>query len=78
MLDVGPDLVAGGLLLWPNDLQNTEKRPVVVEDESGEDTIAVRTMCYLSLSYDHRIIDGKTADEFLARIKHSLETDSPD
>ena len=55
-----------------------EKRPVVVADRGGEDTIVARTMCYLSLSYDHRVIDGKTADDFLARIKHSLETDSGD
>ena len=41
-------------------------------------TIEARPMCYLSLSYDHRVIDGKTADDFLARIKHSLEADSRD
>ncbi len=55
-----------------------EKRPVVVADQSGKDTVVARTMCYLSLSYDHRVVDGKTADDFLARIKNSLETDSSD
>jgi len=46
-----------------------EKRPVVVDD-----AIAIRHMVYLSLSWDHRMIDGATASQFLARLKESLET----
>ena len=46
-----------------------EKRPVVVDD-----AIAIRHMVYLSMSWDHRIIDGATAAKFLARIKQNLET----
>lgn len=49
------------------------KRPVVV---SG-DAIAVRSMAYLSLSYDHRALDGATADRFLAHIKNTLENQCP-
>ena len=46
-----------------------EKRPVVVDD-----AIAIRHMVYLSMSWDHRIIDGATAARFLGRLKHNLET----
>jgi pyruvate dehydrogenase E2 component (dihydrolipoamide acetyltransferase) len=46
-----------------------EKRPVVIDD-----TIAIRNMVYLSMSWDHRIIDGATAAKFLARLKENLET----
>jgi 2-oxoglutarate dehydrogenase E2 component (dihydrolipoamide succinyltransferase) len=49
-----------------------EKRPVVVDDAIG-----IRPMAYLSLGYDHRIIDGAVADEFLAHIKKTLETWDP-
>jgi 2-oxoisovalerate dehydrogenase E2 component (dihydrolipoyl transacylase) len=48
------------------------KRPVVVTHH-GEDTIAIRAMCYLSLSFDHRLIDGATADQFLSVVKQQLE-----
>jgi len=48
------------------------KRPVVVEVD-GEDAIAIRPMMYLSLSYDHRVVDGLTANEFLHRVKEYLE-----
>ncbi len=44
-----------------------QKRPVVVTVE-GVDSIAIKTMCYLSFSFDHRIMDGATADHFLARV----------
>ena len=47
-----------------------EKRPVVL---AGTDAIAVRSMAYLSLSYDHRLIDGAVADRFMAGVKGSLE-----
>jgi 2-oxoisovalerate dehydrogenase E2 component (dihydrolipoyl transacylase) len=50
-----------------------EKRPVVVETEFG-DNIAIRPMAYLSLSFDHRAIDGATADRFLATVKAHLES----
>jgi pyruvate dehydrogenase E2 component (dihydrolipoamide acetyltransferase) len=45
-----------------------EKRPVVVND-----AIAVRSMCYLSLSYDHRVVDGAIAHQFLHKVKETLE-----
>jgi pyruvate dehydrogenase E2 component (dihydrolipoamide acetyltransferase) len=46
-----------------------EKRPVVIDD-----AIAIRHMVYLSMSWDHRIIDGATAAQFLGRLKQNLET----
>jgi pyruvate dehydrogenase E2 component (dihydrolipoamide acetyltransferase) len=46
-----------------------EKRPVVIDD-----AIAIRHMVYLSLSWDHRMIDGATASQFLGRLKQNLET----
>ena len=48
------------------------KRPVVVKQD-GEDAIAVRSMVYLALSYDHRIVDGADAARFLAAVKERLE-----
>ena len=48
------------------------KRPVVVKQD-GEDAIAIRSMVYLALSYDHRIIDGADAARFLAAVKERLE-----
>ena len=49
------------------------KRPVVVSDPAGGDALAVRSMVYLALSYDHRIIDGADAARFLAAMKARLE-----
>ena len=49
------------------------KRPVVVSDEDGEDAIAVRQMTNLSISWDHRIIDGAEAAKFLSYLKSLLE-----
>ncbi len=49
------------------------KRPVVVTDENGNDSIAIRSMVYLALSYDHRIIDGADASRFLVDVKARLE-----
>jgi len=49
------------------------KRPVVVTDALGEDTIAIRDMMYLSLTYDHRLIDGAKAARFLSLVKARLE-----
>jgi len=45
-----------------------QKRPVVINE-----AIAIRPMGYLSLSFDHRVIDGATADQFMAKVKHYLE-----
>ena len=45
-----------------------QKRPVVIND-----AIAIRPMCYLSLSFDHRVIDGATADQFMNKVKAYLE-----
>jgi pyruvate dehydrogenase E2 component (dihydrolipoamide acetyltransferase) len=50
-----------------------EKRPKVVAGPDGEDTIAIRTCAYFSLSFDHRIVDGADADKFLASLKKGLE-----
>jgi 2-oxoglutarate dehydrogenase E2 component (dihydrolipoamide succinyltransferase) len=51
---------------------NVEKRPVVVDD-----AIAIRPMAYLTLGYDHRVIDGAVADEFMSIMKKSLENWDP-
>ncbi len=45
-----------------------EKRPVVIDD-----AIAIRSMVYLTLSYDHRVVDGAVAHQFMGKIKHTLE-----
>src|SRR5712692_9572876 len=50
-----------------------EKRPKVVTLPDGTDTIAIRTMGMVSMSYDHRIVDGADADRFLADLKRTLE-----
>ena len=52
-----------------------EKRPVVVEDENGNDAIAIKTMCYLAITYDHRLVDGADADRFMIDVKKVLEED---
>jgi 2-oxoglutarate dehydrogenase E2 component (dihydrolipoamide succinyltransferase) len=49
------------------------KRPVVVTDEDGDESIAVRSMVYLSLTYDHRLVDGADAGRFLTTVKHRLQ-----
>lgn len=49
------------------------KRPVVVTDSQGNESIAVRSMAYLCLSYDHRIVDGADAARFLGSVKARLE-----
>jgi 2-oxoglutarate dehydrogenase E2 component (dihydrolipoamide succinyltransferase) len=50
-----------------------QKRVVVVTDEFGRDTIAIRPMVYLSFVFDHRILDGASADWFVAKVKETLE-----
>ncbi len=49
-------------------LGTIEKRPVVIDD-----AIAIRSMCYLSLSYDHRVVDGAIAHQFMHKVKETLE-----
>src|SRR6267378_3026351 len=51
-----------------------EKRPKVLAGTDGEDTIAIRTCAYFSISFDHRVIDGAVADQFLAFVKKTIET----
>ncbi|HUQ18034.1 MAG TPA: dihydrolipoamide acetyltransferase family protein [Gemmatimonadaceae bacterium] len=50
-----------------------EKRPKVLTGQDGEDTIAIRTCAFFSISFDHRIIDGAVADQFLAYVKKAIE-----
>ena len=49
------------------------KRPVVAVDEMGSEYIAVRSMCYLALSYDHRLVDGADASRYLMAVKKRIE-----
>jgi pyruvate dehydrogenase E2 component (dihydrolipoamide acetyltransferase) len=49
------------------------KRPVVVTDANGQDAISIRSMVYLALSYDHRLVDGADASRFLVDVKSRLE-----
>jgi len=49
------------------------KKVVVITDEEGNDTMAIRSMMYLGLSYDHRLIDGMYAVQFTERVKYYLE-----
>jgi pyruvate dehydrogenase E2 component (dihydrolipoamide acetyltransferase) len=49
------------------------KRPRVVVDETGNESIGVRSICYLPLTYDHRLVDGADAGRFLTTIRHRLE-----
>jgi 2-oxoglutarate dehydrogenase E2 component (dihydrolipoamide succinyltransferase) len=50
-----------------------QRRPVVVADDLGREAIAIRDMVYLALSFDHRLVDGATADQFMAVLKTTLE-----
>jgi pyruvate/2-oxoglutarate dehydrogenase complex dihydrolipoamide acyltransferase (E2) component len=56
------------------DLEAVVKRPVVVTDESGNDSIAIRPMTYLCLSWDHRALDGALAAQFLSSLKGRIES----
>jgi pyruvate dehydrogenase E2 component (dihydrolipoamide acetyltransferase) len=56
------------------DVEAIVKRPVVVTDVHGNDSIAIRHMMFLCLSYDHRLVDGAYAAQFMAQIKKSLES----
>ena len=54
------------------------KTPLVVTDKEGADSIAIRSVVHLTLGYDHRIIDGAVADQFMAFVKKTLEGWSED
>ncbi len=56
------------------DVEAIVKRPVVVTDEQGNDSIAIRPMMNLCLSYDHRLVDGAYAAPFMRDVKANLET----
>jgi pyruvate dehydrogenase E2 component (dihydrolipoamide acetyltransferase) len=49
-----------------------KKRPVVIESDAG-DSIAIRSMCIMSLTFDHRLVDGAVADQFMARVRDHIE-----
>jgi 2-oxoglutarate dehydrogenase E2 component (dihydrolipoamide succinyltransferase) len=49
------------------------KTPAVITDKEGNDSIAIRSVCHLSIGYDHRIIDGAVADQFMVVLKKYLE-----
>ncbi|MGE0640664.1 MAG: 2-oxoglutarate dehydrogenase, E2 component, dihydrolipoamide succinyltransferase [Thermoanaerobaculia bacterium] len=53
-----------------------EKRPVVVTDADGCDTIAIRVMSYFGITYDHRLVDGADADHFMNSVKKMIESDA--
>jgi len=50
------------------------KQPMVITDKDGSDSIAIRSVVHLTLGYDHRIIDGAVADQFMALVKKTLES----
>jgi len=50
------------------------KQPIVITDQDGTDSIAIRSIVHLTLGYDHRLIDGAVADQFMAQVKKNLET----
>jgi len=54
------------------------KQPMVITDKDGNDSIAIRSVVHLTLGYDHRLIDGAVADQFMALVKKTLETWSED
>jgi pyruvate dehydrogenase E2 component (dihydrolipoamide acetyltransferase) len=56
------------------DVEAMVKRPVVIEDDAGNDVIAIRPMMNLCLSYDHRIVDGAYAAQFMRDLKTNLQT----
>jgi len=49
------------------------KQPMVITDKDGADSIAIRSVVHLTLGYDHRLIDGAVADQFMAQVKKNLE-----
>ena len=55
------------------DTESVVKRPVVVTDDLGNDSIAIRSMTYLCMSWDHRALDGAAAAQFLNALRKKLE-----
>ena len=53
-----------------------EKRPIVDTDSEGNDVISIKTMSYFSITYDHRLVDGADADEFMNDVKHTLTNET--
>ena len=56
------------------DTEAVVKRPVVITDEMGNDSIAIRSMTYLCMSWDHRALDGALAAQFLSALRKNLES----
>jgi pyruvate/2-oxoglutarate dehydrogenase complex dihydrolipoamide acyltransferase (E2) component len=56
------------------DLEAVVKRPVVLTDDAGRDSIAIRPMAYLCLSWDHRALDGALAAQFLSTLRARIES----
>jgi pyruvate/2-oxoglutarate dehydrogenase complex dihydrolipoamide acyltransferase (E2) component len=55
------------------DLESVVKRPMVITDANGNDSIAIRPMVYLCMSWDHRVLDGALAAQFLSTLKRRIE-----
>jgi 2-oxoglutarate dehydrogenase E2 component (dihydrolipoamide succinyltransferase) len=55
------------------DVEAIVRRPVVIHDASGEEQIAIRPICILGLSWDHRVLDGVLAAQFLAALRSRIE-----
>jgi 2-oxoglutarate dehydrogenase E2 component (dihydrolipoamide succinyltransferase) len=53
-----------------------EKRAIVETDAEGNDVISIKTMSYFSITYDHRLVDGADADEFMNDVKHTLSNET--
>ena len=49
-----------------------EKRPVVDTDAEGNDTISIKTMAYFAITFDHRLVDGADADQFMNHMRQTL------
>ena len=60
------------------DVGGITKQPLVITDQDGTDSIAIRSVVHLTLGYDHRIIDGALADRFMLAVKKNLEAWSED
>ncbi|HRC87439.1 MAG TPA: 2-oxo acid dehydrogenase subunit E2, partial [Thermoanaerobaculia bacterium] len=53
-----------------------EKRPMVLQDSLGNDMIAIKTMSYFAITYDHRLVDGADADHFMNDVKKTLQEET--
>jgi 2-oxoglutarate dehydrogenase E2 component (dihydrolipoamide succinyltransferase) len=56
------------------DIEAVVKRPAVISDEHGNESIAIRPICVLGLSWDHRALDGALAARFLGALKRRIES----